>query len=215
MRIVVSCGRVAEDAGLLRGGEFRFGNDAAAQGLLDVEPEMLHGFRGDPRVRFGGIQHQLQQLEVPHVVLLMQPEGFEQMMGILFLFRIELLDPLFRGGDDLFGISLTEFDPRAVADAIDGRFQIFEQSRNRLAIDGDWLLKRPTDGSHAVDATMSVVAVGIADVVLHVANDDVVPVAEIQRAIRCENGIRGAKVLVAAHQQAARLVHAPWCRRRW
>ncbi len=79
---------------------------------------------------------------------------------------------------------------------------------------GDGLLQRSTDGGHAVDAAVRVVAVGIAHVVLHVADDDVVPVAEIQRAVGREDGIRRAEVLVAAHQQAARFVLGLACRRR-
>ena len=50
----------------------------------------------------------------------MQPEGFKKMMRIFFLLRIELLEPLLRGGDDLLGVALAELNPRAVADAVDG-----------------------------------------------------------------------------------------------
>ena len=151
----------------------------------------------------GDFKQLAEQFDVLDVVLLMQPECFEQMMGVFFLVRIELLDPLLGGGDDFLGVALAEFDARAMANAIDGRFQILEQSGDRLAVDGDRLLQRAADGRHAIDAAVRVVAIGIAHVVLHVADDDVVPVAEIQRAIGCEDRIGGAEVLVAAHQQAA------------
>src|SRR4051812_14242236 len=53
---------------------------------------------------------------------------------------------------------------------------------------------------------MHVVAIRVADVMLHMADDDVLPVAKIKRAIGGEDGIGWPEILVAAHQQAARFI---------
>ena len=53
---------------------------------------------------------------------------------------------------------------------------------------------------------MFVVAVGVADVVLHVADDDVVPVGNVEGTVFAEDGIAGAEILVAAHEKAAGFV---------
>ena len=93
-----------------------------------------------------------------------------------------------------------------MAHAVGGMFQVFEQGGDGLAVDGDGLLQLAAFGGHAVDAAVFVVAVGVADVVLHVADDDVVPVGNVEGSIFAEDGIARAEVLVAAHEQAARLV---------
>ena len=140
---------------------------------------------------------------VADVVLLVEPEGFEQRMRVFFLGGVELLHPFFRGGDDFGGGALAEFDAGAMAHAVGGMFQVFEQGGDGLAVDGDGLLQLAAFGGHAVDAAVFVVAVGVADVVLHVADDDVVPVGNVEGTIFAEDGIAGAEVFVAAHEQAA------------
>ena len=95
-------------------------------------------------------------------------------------------------------------DPEATAAA-------FPQGRNA---DGGWfrsgdggtvdrhrLDKRAAGVGDAVDAAMHVVAQGIAGIVLHVANEDVVPVDHVQGAIGSELKIHRAEVAIAALQQ--------------
>ena len=53
----------------------------------------------------------------------------------------------------------------------------------RLAVDGDRLLERAVLVDHAEDAPVLLVAPRIADVVLHVADDDVVPVGKATRGL--------------------------------
>jgi hypothetical protein len=90
-----------------------------------------------------------------------------------------------------------------MAHAVGGVLQVFEQRGDRLAVDGDGLLQLAARGGDAIDAAVFVVAVRVAHVVLHVADDDVVPVGEVERAIGREDGIGRTEVLVAAHEEAA------------
>ena len=61
---------------------------------------------------------------VADVVLLVEPEGFEQVVRVFFLRGVELLDPFLRGGDDLGGGALAEFDAGAMAHAIGGMLEV-------------------------------------------------------------------------------------------
>ena len=120
---------VLQDAGLLVRGNRSIGNDAATIRLLDVDPEVLHGLRGDAGVRLWRSQELIKQVVILDVVLLVQPERFKQMMRVFGFLRIELLDPLLDSGDHLGGIPATEFDPGAMTNAVSRRFQIIEQAR--------------------------------------------------------------------------------------
>ena len=81
------------------------------------------------------------------------------MMRVFLFVGIELFDPFVCSRDHFSGIALAELDPRAVANAIDGRFQVFEQRGNRLAGDGDGFLQRPILGGQAIDTAVYVVAI--------------------------------------------------------
>ena len=192
-------GRVAEDAGFL-GLLFGFSGDDAAFGAgFDVEPELLHDVGGVASVEFGAGLQFGEQRGVVDVVLLVEPESFEKVMRVFFLGGVELFHPFLRGGDDFSGGALAEFDTSAMAHAIGGMPQVFEQCGDGLAVDGDGLLQLAAFGGHAVNAAVFVVAVRIADVVLHVADDDVVPVGDVKGAVFAEDGITGAEVFVATH----------------
>ena len=194
--------RVAEDAGLLSLLLDFSGDDAAFGAGFDVEPQLLHdvGSVAGMELR-AGLQFR-EQRGVADIVLLVEPEGFEQRMRVFFLGGIELLHPFLRGGDDFGGGALAEFDAGAVTHAIGGMLEVFEQRGDGLAVDGDGFLQLATFGGHAVNAAVFVVAVGVAHVVLHVADDDVVPVGDVKSTIFTEDRIAGAEVFVAAHEQA-------------
>ena len=80
---------------------------------------------------------------------------------------------------------------------------LFDYLAPRLAVDRHGRVQRAPLGGDAVDAAVRMVAVRVAHVVLHVADDDVVPVGDVKSAIFAEDGIAGAEILVAAHEQTA------------
>ena len=49
---------------------------------------------------------------------------------------------------------------------------------------------------HAINAAMSMIAIWIANVVLHVADDRIVPIEEIDRAIRRDIDCGGAEIRI-------------------
>ncbi len=104
-------------------------------------------------------------------------------------------------GDHGLRVAAAQFNPRAVAHAVDGMLQVLQQRLDRLAVDLDRLLQRPALHREAKDSAVLVVAVGIANVVLHVTDDGVVPVRNIQRAVFANDGVRGTKVAIFAIEQ--------------
>src|SRR4029077_15485214 len=62
--------------------------------------------------------------------------------------------------------------------------------------DGDGFVERPAFIGHAVDAPVFAVAVRVADVVLHVADDRVLPVDEINRTVGTDLQVRRAEIRI-------------------
>ncbi len=68
---------------------------------------------------------------------------------------------------------------------------------DRLARDLQRLEQRPAFIGHAVDAAVGPVAAGIAEVVLHVADDRVLPLQEVDRSVRTNLDVGRAKIGIA------------------
>ena len=62
--------------------------------------------------------------------------------------------------------------------------------------DVDVGLERTSFGGDPIDAAVALIAFGVADVVLHVADDGVLPVGDIERAIVAKFGISRAEVRI-------------------
>ena len=116
-------------------------------------------------------------------------------------FWVELGDPSPELSDDPLAVAFAEFDAGAVPDTIDGVFEVVEQVGDGLAVDFDRLLEWFLLVDHAVDAAVFVVAAGVTEVVLEVANDDVVPVRDIEGAIFAEFDVSEAEIFVASHDE--------------
>ena len=80
-------------------------------------------------------------------------------------------------------------------------FEVIEQGGDRLAVDGHWFLQRLLLVDQAIDTTVLLVAVGIADVVLHVADDHVLPVRDVEPTVCTEDCIGGAEIFVVAVEE--------------
>ena len=134
-------------------------------------------------------------------MLLMDPEGLEEVMGIGVFGGVELFDPLLGGGDDFFGVAAAEFDVGALAHAIDGMFEVFEERGDGESSDGYGLLEGAIFIDEAIDAAVGVVAVGVTDIVLHVTDDEVLPIGDVKGAIGTEDGVGGAEIFVIAFEE--------------
>lgn len=79
--------------------------------------------------------------------------------------------------------------------------QDFEQGRNGLPGDCHRVLQGPVFGSDTIDAAVLVIAVGIPHIVLHVPDDDIVPVGDIHGAVGAEDDVGGAEILVGTDKE--------------
>ena len=122
-------------------------------------------------------------------------------MGIGVFGGVELFDPLLGGGDDFFGVAAAEFDVGALANAIDGMFEIFEERGDGESSDGYGFLEGAIFVDEAIDAAVGVVAVGVTDIVLHVTDDEVLPIGDVEGAIGTEDGVGGAEIFVIAFEE--------------
>ena len=96
---------------------------------------------------------------------------------------------------------LAQFAAAAVAAAVFGEFEVFQQGFHGGSIDFRRLHQIAARIRDAVDAPVDVVAERIAGVVLHVPDEDVVPVDDIQRAVGREFEVAGAEIAVGGFQE--------------
>ena len=89
-----------------------------------------------------------------------------------------------------------EFAAGAVAAAILGQLQVLQQFGNARAGDLRGFHQRTRRIRDAVDAAVFVVAVRVTRVVLHVADQRVVPVNEVERTVRRELQVKGGDRLL-------------------
>ena len=171
------------------------------QRIRDAIPPVAEDTRrGGARPGIARLQHPRQQLLVDDVVPLVHPQGFHHLVLVLRVLRIEAANPRLDRGDDFLRIAAAQFDLRAIPDAILGLLQQVEQPRNRRARNHCRLEERTARVRHPVDATVVVVAGRVPEVVLHVADDGVVPVREVQRAIGSDLRVNRPEVLVGGRE---------------
>src|SRR5438552_1458848 len=108
------------------------------------------------------------------------------MMLIILVVHVQSVHPLASRRDNLVGVASAKLDARPVADVVFRLLEQVEEPLDRLAGDLDGLEQRPAGIRDAVDAAMSLVPTWIAQVMLHVADDGILPVEEIHGAIRAD-----------------------------
>ena len=99
-------------------------------------PQYLYSPGGDSGVRDRRIEHEIKQVPVHHVVLLMEPEALQQMMGIVFTCRVKSCQPLCGCCHHGVRVSLGQFHPRAAANSVDRVLKHPQKVRNRLSVYG-------------------------------------------------------------------------------
>ena len=95
----------------------------------------------------------------------------------------EGLRDLVRCCDDLRCVPRAELDFRAGPDIVFGFFQKLQETFDRFTCNLLWLEQRTSLISHTIDAPVSVIAVWVANVVLHMADDRIVPVENVERTV--------------------------------
>ena len=117
--------------------------------------------------------------------------------------RVELRDPRLDRGEHLGGRTGTQLAAGAVAGAVFGLLEVREQFGDGGAGDLGGLDQRPPGVGDAVDAAVLMVAVRVARVVLHVPDQRVVPIEEVERTIGRELQVHRAEVAVGGTEQVA------------
>ena len=137
-----------------------------------------------------------EQLGVHDVVPLVNPERLGEMVLIFGIILVEAGDPGLHAGDDFRGVVFAELDLGEVADLVFAALEQFEQRGDRLAVDLGLPREWAALGGDAVDAAVLVVAVCVAEMALEVADERVVPVHDVERAIGTGGGIDRAEIKI-------------------
>ena len=117
-------------------------------------------------------------------------------MGILGFLGIELLGPFAEGGDHVLGFAFAELDAGAVAREVGAFLEQVQQLSDRFAVYLHGRHQLAAFVGDAVHAAELMVAAGVPHVVLHVADDDVLPVGHVHGAVAADLEIGWAEVAV-------------------
>ena len=139
-------------------------------------------------------QEEAEELGIDDVVPLVDPEGFEQVVGVLDLVRVELLGPLLDGGDDLGRVVLVQLDLGALADVVFVLGEERDEVLDGLAVDLLRREERAAGVGQAVETAVLVVAVRVTQVVLEVADEHLRPVHDVERTIGGDGDAGGAEI---------------------
>lgn len=104
--------------------------------------------------------------------------------------------PFLKDGEEFSRVTAADFAAGAIAGAVFGEGEIIEEGFEGSLVDFCGFDEGAGGAGDTVDAAVLVIAEGIAGAVLHVADEDVVPVAEVERAIGREFQIDGPEVAV-------------------
>ena len=95
-------------------------------------------------------------------------------------------NPFAECGGDFIGIAATQLAAGAITAAVFGQFQVFQQHGNRRACDVRGLHQRAAGIGDAIHSTVHMVTVWVTGVVLHVPDQNILPVDHVERSIRSE-----------------------------
>ena len=162
-----------------------------------IVPVTKHPRRRGTSMKIGGSEHSFKQRRIDFIVVLMDPQRFEQMVLIARVVFIEPSHPTLDGSDCLFAVAAAQFDLGSVANARFGVFQQVEQLFDWFTGDFGWLRQRPALIGNAIYAAVDPVAARIAEVVLHVADDGIVPIRKVESAVRPDFQVGRTKAWIA------------------
>src|SRR5262249_51879098 len=135
--------------------------------------------------------------DIDDVVVLMYPQRFHQVMLVIRIVLIESVGPLLHRRDDLITLAAAQLYANAVTDAIFRLLEQIQQLFDGFAVNLDRLEQRPIRARDAIDAAVRAVAAGIAQGMLQVTNDGVVPIDEPDSAVGSDLQVRRAEIRIA------------------
>ena len=114
---------------------------------------------------------------------------------------VELLDPLLQLGQYLIGIAASQFPAAPVSASVLRKFEVVQQSFNR----GTCYLSGFDQGTgrigDAINAPVDVIAIRVPGIVLHMADQNIVPVDQVKRTVRSKFHIHWPEVRIISRNQ--------------
>ena len=153
--------------------------------------------RGSPRTGVGAGQDLLEKRQRHLIEVTQRPQPFEPIVLEGRRLRIELCDPGRHRRHDFRLGAAVELELGPVADPVDRIGEELDELGNRAAANRHRLGHRLAIHHHPVDAAVDPVAAGVAEVVLHVTDDRVLPIGEVDGAVGPHLEIGRAEVRVA------------------
>ena len=118
-------------------------------------------------------------------------------MFVSGVLRVERRCPFFHSGNDVRTVAFTQLDLRQLTRLVFRFLQQLQQRGNRRAVYPGSFRQRPPLIRDSINAAVVVVAIGIAQMMLHVADDRILPVRKINRAIWSHIDRHGTEIRIA------------------
>ena len=131
----------------------------------------------------------------------MDPQGLHHVVLVLRILGIQTGSPLTHTRDDLGRVALAQLDLGQFASLVLGLLEQVQESGDGLALDLGGLHERTPLVGNAIDAPVLVAAVRVTQMVLHVTDDRLMPIGEVNRAIRARANANRAEVRIGGRNQ--------------
>ena len=199
--------RLKPDERMLVGDEFPQPAENVAR---PVTPEREHAGGRRAGLRLWRREDPVEQRFVDDVLPLMHPERFDEVVLGVGVLRVERGQPLLERGNHLGGRAGPQFGPGPISRAILIDLERVEHRLGRLAGDLRRHDERPALRLHPPDPPVEVVTIWVAQRMLHVADERVVPVDHVEAAVGPKLEIDGAEVgVVRLEQRVDRIGREP------
>ena len=136
-------------------------------------------------------------IEIRAAMLFENPKAFQESLRVIGVGWIELLRPRVELGDDLVGVPAAQFQSSAVTRAVLFRKECVAYFLNRFPLELYRLERRFAFRRDTVDTAMLSVPVRVPHVVLHVPDDRVGPIGDIERTVATDLDVGRAEVWIA------------------
>jgi len=140
-----------------------------------------------------------EQARLDDVNGLVGPKRFETVQLVKSVVDVERRDPAGQGAGNLLGIAVVQLSPAFVSRVVLRRLEVLQQSLDRCA-GNSWLGDQGSIfGRNPPYTTVSVIAAWVAKVVLHMADQSIVPIENVDRAVRSHFDVHGPKIFFCRH----------------
>ncbi|MEQ1771921.1 MAG: hypothetical protein ABL879_19015, partial [Devosia sp.] len=141
-------------------------------------------------------QHALKNGFVGTVDVLIRPHRLDQMVIVMGIVAIELADPAPEFAGDGVRFASAQFEARLVASPILRAPEKIHQSRNGRTGDLRARHERPALGRDPPNPPAVIIAPGIAEIVLRVIDDRIIPIGDVDRTVGTDLDVNGPEIRV-------------------